>query len=203
MLFPNELSSNYGLTITILSNALEHGSDAWSLHGIPNVEFYRKLHSFLKKWDTTLTKTSIGKFYLLIDKQLRSTPYNTYRFIEKLVSSDIPDTSLMSYGSDKNLQTEVRGRFRVLEDEMDKLKTDLEKTREDLLVTQEAVQKLSKDKLVLQKNRSSLQKKLRRANEKYEGTLDDLLYIEDELLAENFGLSDAVDVLEQKTFLAC
>ena len=155
MPFPDELHY-YGLTIDLLDDAFkQHGADSkWSLHGVPNVAFYRQLHSFLKKWDTTrsLTKTLIGKFYLAIDKQLQergSTPYNTYRFIDKLASSDVPDMCLMSYGSDKNLQAEMRGRFKILDDrfkeqqaEMDKLKRDLEITKGDLLLTKDTLQEL-------------------------------------------------------------
>jgi len=112
--FPVELT-HYGLTLEILDSAIENMSDSWSVQGIPNVEFYRKLHYFLKRWSKTqsLTKTCIGKFYLAIDSHLQergSTPYNTYKFIDQLVSSDVPDTALMSYGTYKKfsyLQAEI------------------------------------------------------------------------------------------------
>ena len=118
VLFPDELST-YGLTMEALGDAFECSESeevSWTLHGIPNVEFYRKLHLFLKKWSMTrsLTKTAIGKFYLAVDKQLqerRSSPYNTYRFIEQIVSSNVPDSALMSYGLDKqlgSLQAEIQ-----------------------------------------------------------------------------------------------
>ena len=114
VVFPVELMQ-YGLTLEVLECAIENMS--WSVQGIPNVEFYRKLHYFLKKWDKTqsLTKTCIGKFYLGIDIHLRergSTPVNTYYFIDKLASSDVPDTALMSYGANKKfsyLQAEIEG----------------------------------------------------------------------------------------------
>ncbi len=110
--FPAELMY-YGLTLELLDDAIMAESE-WTLRGIPNVEFYRKLHNFLKKWSKThsLTKTCIGNFYLSIDVHLQergSTPYNTYRFIDQLQSSNIPDTSLMSYGLDKKLQAEIHG----------------------------------------------------------------------------------------------
>ncbi len=113
--FPAELMY-YGLTLELLDDAIMAESE-WTLRGIPNIEFYRKLHNFLKKWSKTrsLTKTCIGNFYLSIDVHLQergSTPYNTYRFIDQLQSSNIPDTSLMSYGSDKKLsyvQAEIHG----------------------------------------------------------------------------------------------
>ena len=100
MSLPGELSDYYGLTIEVLNGAFGcEGAFSWHLHGIPNVEFYRKLHCFLKNWITTrsLAKTSIGNFYISIEER-GSSPYNTYRFIEQLVSSDIPDSALMSYG---------------------------------------------------------------------------------------------------------
>ena len=116
--FPEELSSRYGLTIEVLSNMFGCGEDdvPWCVQGIPAVGFYRMLHKFLKKWAVTrtLTKTSIGKFYLGIDERLqdrRSNPCNTYRFVDQIVSSDIPDSALMSYGLDKqlgSLQAEIR-----------------------------------------------------------------------------------------------
>ena len=74
--FPDQLSS-YGLTVETLRLAFDNAqseatSSSWSLRGIPCVEFYRKLHEFLKKWEKThtSTKTSIGRFYIAIDRQL-------------------------------------------------------------------------------------------------------------------------------------
>ena len=86
-----------------------HISESWSLHGIPNVEFYRKLNPFLKKWERThlTTKTSVGRFYITVHRQLQdrgSTPINTYLFIEKVVSSERADADLMSYGITTQLQ---------------------------------------------------------------------------------------------------
>ena len=114
VMFPVELT-HYGLTLEVLECAIENMS--WSVRGIPNVEFYGKLHYFLKKWSKTqsLTKTCIGKFYLAIDIHLQergNTLYNTYKFIDKLASSDVPDTALMSYGANKKfsyLQAEIEG----------------------------------------------------------------------------------------------
>jgi hypothetical protein len=109
LLFPVQLS-DYGLTVELLSQALESAQSesggevpsSWSLCGVPYVEFYRQLHEFLKKWEKTRssTKTSIGRFYISIDRQLKergSSPNNTYKFIERIVSSTLPDTSVMLY----------------------------------------------------------------------------------------------------------
>ena len=163
MPFPDKIT-NYGLTYELLSDAVEQGARSkWSLHGVPNVEFYRKLHLFLKRWSRTrsLTKTCIGKFYLAIDQHLRergSTPYNTYRFIEQLVSSDVPDRAVMSYGSDKklsSLKAEIQScheqcqilneKMKEQEAEMEDLKMEVEKTKEDLLHTKNALQGLMRE----------------------------------------------------------
>ena len=116
--FPEELNGKYGLTVDVLNSAFGKSDTLhqWSLRGIPDVGFYRKLHQFLKKWPVTrtLSKTAIGKFYLVIDGRLqerRSSPYNTYKFVEQLVSSNVPDSVPMSYGLDKqlgSLQAEVK-----------------------------------------------------------------------------------------------
>ena len=83
-----------------------------------------------------LTKTAIGKFYLAIDRQLqerRSSPYNTYRFIEQLVGSKTPDSAPMSYGFDKQLghmQAEIEAlnvRVKEQQDEMSQLKLEVKK----------------------------------------------------------------------------
>lgn len=96
--FPEELH-HYGLTLETLNQAFQCSqqyaanfngdvSGRWSLHGIPNVEFYRKLHPFLKKWEQTCTanKASLGRFYISNDKQLQergSTPNNTICLLKK------------------------------------------------------------------------------------------------------------------------
>ena len=106
--FSDQLSK-YGLTLEVLSDLFTRDKASWSLHEIPNVEFYRLFHRFLKIWGITrhLSQTAIGKFYLAIDRQLqerRSSPYNTYRFIEQLVCSNMPDSALMPYGLGKQLK---------------------------------------------------------------------------------------------------
>ena len=127
MPFPDQLHK-YGLNLEILSGLFEH-DDTWSLQGIPNVEFYRLLHRFMKVWSVTrhLTKTAIGKFYLAIDRQLqerRSSPYNTYRFIEQLVFSNTPDSALMLYGLDKqigHLQAEIDTLNIIVKEQQDEM----------------------------------------------------------------------------------
>ena len=207
MLFPVELSY-YNLTTDIIRDRLlDHKTYGWSLHGIPNVEFYRKLHCFLKNWSITrsLTKTSIGKFYLEIDKCLQergSNPCNTYRFIESIASSNIPDSELMSYGTEKSLQAEMKDCYERVEDldvEMKQLKFEFERTKEDLILTRNGLSDMKAEKIALERERGSLQKKLCKAQDACESTLTDLLYLEDDLLEKNSELLEIITSLEKET----
>ena len=58
----------------------------------PSVNFYKHLHSFLKRWCFTrnATKTAVGKFYLAIDPFLdkKMRPDNVYRYIEQQISTN-------------------------------------------------------------------------------------------------------------------
>ena len=154
--FPDLLLS-YGLTVEALSQAFdcaqsgneEELSSCWSLRGIPYIEFYRRLHEYLKKWEKTRssTKISIGRFYISIDRQLQergSSPSNTYKFIERIVSSTLPDTSVMSYNiadvTLKSLQAEVQD-FQQL---VHQLTSQMTKQQAELSQIKLQVKKLSK-----------------------------------------------------------
>ena len=58
----------------------------------PSINFYKHLHSFLKRWCFTrnATKTAVGKFYLAIDPFLdkKMRPDNVYRHIEQQISTN-------------------------------------------------------------------------------------------------------------------
>ena len=150
--FPEQLTS-YGLTAEKLSLAFDHAqseavSTCWSLHGIPYVEFYRKLHEFLKKWEKTRTstKTSIGRFYITIDRQLQergSSPSNTYKFIERIVSSTLPDSSVMSYNiadvTLRSLQVQVQD----FHEQVHNLTTEMTKQQAELSLIKLQIKKLS------------------------------------------------------------
>ena len=158
--FPDQLF-NYGLTVESLCRAFDSAqsrseeelSSCWRLRGIPYVEFYRKLHEFLKKWEKTrsLTKIAIGRFYISIDRQLQergSSPSNTYKFIERIVSSSLPDTSIMSYSTDgtPKKQSDVNGdseevdqlasQLKKQQEELSQMKLEVERARQELLSTQ-------------------------------------------------------------------
>ena len=121
--FPLELNE-YGLDEELLTAVFDQilsGTEPllWYLKGVPCVAFYQKLHTFLKKWSVTskLTKATIGKFSMLIDKNLSSKGWRVdyvYRFINKLCKRGKPD-ELMSYGMDRQV-IETRAAQRDLEE---------------------------------------------------------------------------------------
>ena len=68
--FPKELHS-YGLnenTLLVVFDQVQTGDIPlqWQLKGVPNADFYIKLHPFIKKWSVTknATKVAVGKFYI-------------------------------------------------------------------------------------------------------------------------------------------
>ena len=94
--FPQDLVG-YGLSEELLTELFEQLQNDvkplnWCLKGIPNIDFYKALHPFLKKWHVTsnVSKAVIGKFYLSIDKNLHESTDctdNAYRLIENVVRS--------------------------------------------------------------------------------------------------------------------
>ena len=215
--FPDQLSS-YGLTVKLLSQAFDSAhsgneeelSNCWSLHGVPYVEFYRKLHGFLKKWEKTrsLTKIAIGRFYISIDRQLQergSSPSNTYKFIERIVSSSLPDSSVMSYsiadGALKCLQAEVQGyqeqvdqlasQVNKQQEELSQMKSEVEKTKQELIGTKHALKDVTNAQRIIENERSCLQKKVKKVTKLYEDTLADLLEMEDDLFTKNSELLES------------
>ena len=200
MLLPDELTK-YGLTNEMLRDAFEYGNSKatynWPLLGVHTVYFYRKLHQFLKKWSVPRSKTAIGRFYLAIDKQLQekgSSPYNTYKYIELLVTSDVPDTALVSCAFDRkldSLQAEIEGCHELVQSldtqvkeqqaEMTKLKLEFERAKADLIHTKDTLRDITNEKKFLDKKQNCFQKKLSKANGMYESTLSDLFCVEDDL----------------------
>ena len=58
---------------------------------------------FLKRWQRTqrATKVRIGRFYIAIDRNLQAKdcrPDNTYRFIQRVVESNLSRNTRMNYG---------------------------------------------------------------------------------------------------------
>ena len=192
-------------------------SSCWSLRGIPYVEFYRKLHKFLKKWEKTRNSTqiSIGRLYISIDRQLQergSSPSNTYKFIERIASSNLPDSSIMSYNiadvTLKSLQVEVEDYHEQVDHlasqvmkqqaELSQMKLEVEKTEQELTVTKRALKDVTNTHRVVQNERNCLQRNVDRANKLYENTLADLLQVEDDLLMRNSTLMETVSSLKKE-----
>ena len=197
---PEALTKHYGHTIELLRDVLQAARDGttsnshWTLHGIPKVEFYRMLHPFLKKWKVThsLPKTTIGKIYLSIDAQLQargSTAYNTYRFIEKLVFSNVPDSAIMSYGTDKSIK-ELRAEFKCCTEQVESLdikllqqQEQISEMRKEIDKTKTELTKVAIEKKGFERAASSLQSQLHQANKNWEEAIDDLLHQEDDFIA--------------------
>ena len=119
------------------------------------------------------------------------------------MSSDVPDATLMSYGTDKKpsyLQAEIQvcqenyqdlsEKVQEQQDVIRELESDFKKATDDLLLAKNALEELSKEKSTLMKSQSSLLKKLHKTDKAYEATLNDLLCVEDELQEEKIKLSD-------------
>ena len=116
---PGALTKHYGLTIELLRDVLQAGTTSnshWTLHGVPKVEFYRILHPFSKNWKVThsLPKTTIGKITcqsMLNFKTVVALLTIHTGFIEKLMFSNVPDSAIMSYGTDQSIK-ELRAEFK-------------------------------------------------------------------------------------------
>ena len=223
--FPDQLS-NYRLTIELLSQAFDSAqsgnkeelSTCWSLHGVPCVEFYRKLHGFLKKWEKTrsLTKIAIGRFYIAIDKlqERGSSSSNTFKFIERTVSSSLPDSSVMSYtnnsiadGALKSLQAEVQDYQEQVDQlashvnkqqELSQMKSEVEKTKQELIGTKHALNDITNAQRIVENKRSCLQKKVKKVTKLYEDTLADLFEMEDDLFIKNSELLETISSLQKE-----
>ena len=107
--FPLELNE-YGLDeelLTAVDQILSGTELLWYLKGVPFVAFYQKLHTFLKKWSVTskLTKATIRKFYVSIDKSLSSKGWRVdyiYRFIDKICKRGNPDELIVIWNGQTN-----------------------------------------------------------------------------------------------------
>ena len=104
---------HYGLDVDLLTKvydeikAKKKGSIAWSLKGIPEVGFYKDLHSFLKHWVKTCSASivELGKFYIAIAKNLQAKQMcvdNVYRFVEKVATSNLPRNTVVNYNFEKS-----------------------------------------------------------------------------------------------------
>jgi len=211
VIFPEELFVHYGLTTELLSKAFQCAqvcfnqvNAAWCLPGSPNVGFYRMLHLFLQKWDKTklVTKTSIGKLYLSIDRQLqqeKANPMGAYRFIERVIYSNKPDSELMPYSMEKRFD-QLEGRLHATEGEVYNLaekvknqenelkcmKTKFEDAERELTQTKKLLGQVTHENEALQRQKVTAHKKVIQINKFYEASLSDLMCVEDELFSKAY-----------------
>ena len=73
------------------------------------IGFYRDLHHYLSHWPLarSATKTSVGKFYALIDVNFKlhaARPDNVYAFVKKVADSTRSRSEPMYYGLEKTLK---------------------------------------------------------------------------------------------------
>lgn len=149
--FPEELH-DYGLDAELLEKVYNEvkvqkkGTISWKLKGIPEIGFYESLHRFLKRWPKTCSApiVELGKLYIAIDKNLEKKqmrPDNAYRFVEKLVGSSLPRSTVVSYNLEKDTIKDLQSELQQCSDEIQKLTADfaamklqLEDTKKSFIV---------------------------------------------------------------------
>ena len=210
--FPEELHY-YGLDEDILSSVfrqVQSGKEPiqWSLKGVPNVNFYQKLHPFLKKWSVTheATKSMIGRFYVAIDKNLKdrgSRADNVYRFIERVVECSQSSDATMSYGLDKEivevkaLRKKVKHCTETLDKfskETDELRKQLEDSKKQLCSARCALRDVTNEKLVLLKRKDIAEKKAVKCQELGSFLEEEVARLQE----DNVDLSIAMSELENE-----
>ena len=211
--FPTQLT-DAGLNEETLEASLALQSD-WCVNDVPTVGFYRCLHKFLVKWpkSRSMTKTAVGKFYMGIDhnfKQKGSRPDNIYRFVEKIILSDEPDSSPMNYGigyqqihhlrrelkDHTHLIQDLESKLTVTDTELDIVKRKVDSAEEELVQAKRAAENAThKVAFLEQKSKAAIASELK-AIKRYEQFCQDHMHYEDELLEECSHLSDQVKLLE-------
>lgn len=113
--FPSNVSQ-CGVTESILQKAflqcLEGRQDlCWTLTKSVTVGFYRHLHHYLRHWppSRSATKTTVGRFYLLVDENFQSgsmssRPDNVYLFVQRVADSCKLNSEPMYYGIDNTVE---------------------------------------------------------------------------------------------------
>lgn len=210
--FPEKLVE-CGLNEESLEAALIQERD-WCVKDVPTVGFYRCLHKLLLKWPKSryMTKTSIGQFYIRIDQsffQRGSRPDNTYRFVEKIILSDEPDCSHMSYGVGyqqiHNLRRELREHDHLIKSlaskltktdaELDVVKIKLHSTEAERDQTKMAVKSTTKKVISLERKNQAIVSSKLKTIERYEHLCQDHTHYEEELLEQNSHLPEHAKLL--------
>lgn len=165
--FPTSLN-DYGLNEKLLqvvfNQVLEGKEPEWHLKGIPEIQFYRELHKFLKKWPISnrSTKKTIATFYCAIDSNLQARGLrvdSVYRLIERISQGKQPPYSIMTYGntiqSSESVMKAVRSETSACTEQVEALASECtqlrEKLEKQLPYARKALQDVSNQKLKLQK----------------------------------------------------
>lgn len=147
---------DYGLTEKKLRIAfqkvLKDKEPGWNIKGLPEVQFYKDLHLFLKRWPVSYktTKQAIAKFYCALDPNLKAMGYrldNTYRFIEKVCESKEQKGKVMSYNRDDARVLKVvcseassaKDRVSALSSECEELKEKFQDSQKQLSIARKAL----------------------------------------------------------------
>ena len=192
---------------------------SWSLNGTVTVTvgFYRDLHTFLRKWPPTrsATKTSIGKFYLSIDPELRlktscGRPDNIYLFIQKVANSNKPNSAPMTYGLSVTVTRlccvikgymedvqEMTMKASEREEELIAMRKEVEQVKTDLSQTRGALEDVTNQLQASRKQHESARKQTQKTREKFDAAVTDFVHYEEQLLTENEELSDLICSLKQ------
>lgn len=220
--FPSYLKE-CGLTEELLEQVfnqiLEGKEHTWHFKGIPETNFYKELHHFLKKWPVSrrTTKQAIGKFYMAIDtnfKRMRAD--NAYRLIERLPGC--VESKIMSYGTDltaaqqiepiqsqpeastqliEAMYTEAKASTQQIETltlQCEQLKKRFDKSRKELTCARKALQNITSEKEKLRNQCSTAKAKAKEAKLDYTVLENTFTELQD----ENMDLSYVVVDLQGK-----
>lgn len=203
--FPTDLR-DYGLSEERLQNVfiqvLEGREPEWRLKGIPEIQFYRQLHPFLKKWPVSYrtSKQAIGKFYCAIDPNLKARGFqadNVYRFIERISHDAQSPNEVMSYGNRESLIKAMHTEARACTDQMETLNTEcvqlkekLEKSQKHLSCARKALQDITNEKFELQKQCKEAKTKAFNLRHKYAELEDNFAQMEEDNIELSSAISD-------------
>ena len=198
--FPQELVA-YGLSDELLARLIEEVLSrkmplSWCLNVPPNVDFYQKLHPYLKKWHVTCkaSKISIGKFYLAIDKFLlekTDRPDNAYRFIDNLTKAKYTSSKPVDYGCRAVIERQFEECQKQLENmniEVTELKGKLEESHHKMQSAHDALRAVTNEKSSLQSEKLIAERKAMKYREDNDMMQKDCK----KLIEENLDLSATI-----------
>ena len=218
--FPKEVQ-NYGVTESLLQRAflqcIEGREDlCWTLSRPVTTGFYRDLHHYLRPTSRSASKTTVGRFYLLIDvnfqsRTMLSRPDNIYMFVQRVANSSKSCTEHMYYGIDKkvkHLKSVVSGYQADLEEmsqkvseqqkALEELKMEMEIARTEVASSRRALSDVTSKLHRTITQRDTARKQVSKTQEKVYAAYADSVYYEEELQAKNDHLIELVKSLESE-----